>query len=219
MSESSRSEKKLARYSPHKLNKIVWLLLGLVLLLLVLGRLIRFRISKARFFSKMERFHSMAFHSMAYGTSTEDYPLEHLKQIAAFLLEQPGIERRLIIASYSSTVPSRPNDTSASFDLFILNRLLFDVPDAHPEHDSRRFGGWIMPRRPECKNGECNLLWPLARENDRLILEEKPAAYFGHPYSVLREYDYFASRFPPRTIDELEVSSGFFEEALWDSTW
>jgi hypothetical protein len=150
----------------------------------------------------MDRFHAMADRSGA-----EDYPLERLKQVAMFLLEQPGVERRLIIAAYSRDVKSRSDVFEAYFDLFILVRLLFDVPEAHPEDDSRGFAGWYLPSRPECTNEKCNLLWPLARENGELILQDIPLAYFGNLYSGLAEYDYFASRFPPRTIDELELSS------------
>ena len=49
-----------------------------------------------------------------------------------------------------------------------------------------------------------NLLWPLVYEDEQLVLQGTIFAYRGFPYDGMGEYDYFASHFLLRSVDELK---------------
>jgi len=135
----------------------------------------------------------------------ETYPLDKMKQIARFLLEQPERDRRHLIATYCAYAYAKPHtdDLSLISKLYLLLRLLFDVPEA--SNVVAIFGAWIGEGGPYPYDGSetVNLLWPLGYQNQRLILKSGFEGYLGAPYDGLAEYDFFASRFPWRAADEL----------------
>jgi hypothetical protein len=49
-----------------------------------------------------------------------------------------------------------------------------------------------------------DLLWPLGYQDGQLILKSAYFAYSGFPYDGIGEYDYFASHFPLRSVDDLK---------------
>ncbi len=145
---------------------------------------------------------------------TSHDPLAELKEVATLLLDQPEPIRRNIIATYDLLVK---DDYESSIKLYILLRLLFDVPEAYPVNDADLFygGGWVMlgedwndPTYPSEGLGTVNLLWPLGYRGDKLILEKVIMWRFDcfgctRYYKGLDAYDYFAVRFPRRSMDEL----------------
>jgi hypothetical protein len=134
----------------------------------------------------------------------DTYPLDEMKQIARFLLEQPERDRRRMIAAYCAYAEPHTDDLALLSKVYLLLRLLFDVPE---ESDVVAiFGAWMGENGPYPYNGSetVNLLWPLGYQDQRLVLKSGFEMYLGGPYNGLAEYDYFASHFPWRTTDELE---------------
>ena len=199
------------------LGKRVLLALGLILLLLLCLHL-RLILSTIKFFQMMERVPSWT--EVTNANTMETYPLDEMKQVACWLLEQPDQNRRRIIAAYQiyieicSWKAGAFDDLPPASKIFVLLRLLFDVPEEYPRDEARFFGGWIILRvredgdwtmdDPPTREGTVNMLWPLGYEDGRLVLKGTIFAYRGFPYDGLWEYDYFASRFPLRAADELK---------------
>lgn len=186
-------------YRLRFLVKTVFIALGLVLLCTHLQLLL----SLPKFFSMMRKVSSWA--TIPMGGPTEAYPLDELKQVARFLSKQPSRERRIMIVVYSIYAKAQGDDTASS-KLYLLLRVLFDVPEAYPRDKAKFFGGWRgwLENRASPESDTANLLWPLGYHDQRLALVDSMTGYFGLPYDGLGEYDYFASHFPLRSADELE---------------
>ena len=201
------------------LAKRVLLVLVLILLLLLVTHL-RLVVSTIQFFYKMGQL--PPWPNMISEDAVETYPLNEEKQIARLLLEQTEQDRRRMIAVYQvyieilSWKPGPGSESSSASKLFVLLRLLFDVPEEYPRDEARFFGGWIILRvhedeiltmdAPTREDGNMmvNLLWPLTYENEQLVLQGTIFAYRGFPYDGMGEYDYFASHFLLRSVDELK---------------
>ena len=141
-------------------------------------------------------------------TSTETYPLDALKDVARFLLGESERDRRYVIAAYSFYAQNHPDYPMLAVDLHILMRLLFDMPEDYPCENLEGFRWWLVPGRPG-GHRICNLLWPLEDQDGELVLVEVPITSVRHmnmgpPDNELSQYDYYASRFEFRLVDELK---------------
>lgn len=174
--------------------KQIMLVIGLLFLVFLLIQL-PFITSTLRFFVMMNK-------SPGWGLQTE--PIDDLKEVARFLLTQPEQDRRKMLAAYRIYVATRTDAIYTFSKLHLLMLLLFDVPESYPREDIKYFGGWVIyPKRPKGENN-ANLLWPFGYQNGKLVLKASQMGYMGPPYDVLDEYDYFAARFPFRSVEDLE---------------
>ena len=82
--------------------------------------------------------------------------------------------------------------------LYVMMRMLFDVPENTPMDQAKTFGGWVKP--DELIAGEqTSLLWPLAMGDDRIpAVEAKFKGYMGAPYDAEAEALYFMEQFGRR---------------------
>lgn len=136
----------------------------------------------------------------------ETYPIGQVQQAACFLMNQSERKRSGIIATYNSY--GQYYDASSPEKLYLLLRVLFEVPENHSIDDAAIFGGWIGEGSPypQSEQEGVNLLWPLGYQDNRLVLKAKYVQYLGPPYNGLAEYKYFASRFPFRFQSCTELS-------------
>jgi hypothetical protein len=191
-----------------------------LLFLLLAGPCLRIVTPAASFIWIMEGIPALGS-TWVYGG--ERSPPCELRQAARFVLGQPEFIRYLLIAVYDGYLHGRSdlvttynswvadsrhipdNYTRDAFKLFILLRLLFDVPQDHPAEDSRRIGVWVElpPSQGLCADNSCDLLWPLEYQDDHLVLRDVRLAAVASRYRGLAEYDYFASRFSFRSSDDL----------------
>lgn len=193
----------------YRFGKRILLLLSVVLLIVLLINL-KLIISTLRFFYLMNQVPPWS----SWQGPPETYPLDKLKEVALFLLEQPEHNHRHIIIMYQTYIEVRSwkdgafEDVPPASKLYLLLRLLFQVPEEHPSDDSRFFGDWIGipagPHQRDPDNTFTNLLWPLGYEDHNLVLKASYLNYRGFPYSGLAEYDYFSSRFQLREKPELK---------------
>ncbi len=102
---------------------------------------------------------------------------------------------RKAMGEYISTLDSQKKyDSSAMSRLFILNRVLFQVPDK--DANWRPSGGW---------GGQTadTPLWPLAQDKDgALRISSMFQGYLGSAFSALEEFDDFSKRYGRRNVTE-----------------
>lgn len=108
--------------------------------------------------------------------------------------------RRVPINSLRSEVAEFQNkhrfDLDAMGKLYVLNRVLFNVPQRLRVGSVPFFGGWAgVP----VQGGFVNAMWPLSLAADgTLLLTGKLRGYGGEPYDALGEFDHFLRRFGVR---------------------
>jgi hypothetical protein len=142
-----------------------------------------------------------------FGIPAEAYSLSHTKQAACFLLNHSEAERRRIIVVYLSHTNAFLPLGDASDRLYLLLRVLFDLPQEYPAREAKSFAAYIVlggPHPYDPDKESVNLLWPLGYQDGKLVLTNQTVGYIGPPYEGLDEYDYFAARFPLRSREELD---------------
>ncbi|MGC4073937.1 MAG: hypothetical protein QM760_15795 [Nibricoccus sp.] len=85
------------------------------------------------------------------------------------------------------------------FNLLILNRVLFDVPEtvSKQEYEAGDFSRWSFMTRTD--GDKVNILWPLERStNKRLILAGSVGGYNGPLPDPVREFDFFKDKYARR---------------------
>lgn len=90
---------------------------------------------------------------------------------------------------------------SEASGLYVLLRILFELPTGYPLDDTKVFGGWV---HPSIGQHPFDLSWPVTPEDDGRRLVVQPfTSYRGKGYDAIGEHDWFAARFPLRTADSL----------------
>lgn len=83
--------------------------------------------------------------------------------------------------------------------LFLLMRVVFDLPEAAPESQRRSFKGWI--NWPEADSeGNVSLAWPISWQSARPALIAPYEGSEGIPYAAVKEYRYLLEHFPYRQL-------------------
>jgi hypothetical protein len=84
--------------------------------------------------------------------------------------------------------------------LFVLMRVLFDLPEAVPENQRQCFKGWINWPKAD-SNGQVSLVWPILWQSARPALLAPYEGSEGLPYAAVAEYRYFLTHFSYRQLD------------------
>jgi len=127
-------------------------------------------------------------------------------------------DRSKLIEVRDSAWAMRPRaDPHKAAGMFLLLRVLFVLPAHYPAADARGFTWWmqkwpagdVAARKPST---ERDLAWPVHEVAGGHVLLvdhfDSPGYYAGAPspyYLALAEYDWFASRFPRRTPEEIDA--------------
>ncbi|HKQ05868.1 MAG TPA: hypothetical protein VJ464_12100 [Blastocatellia bacterium] len=83
--------------------------------------------------------------------------------------------------------------------LFLLTRVVFDLPDRMPADQRRVFKGWVNWPAPDAE-GNVNLSWPLDWQDERPVLLAPYEGSEGPRYGAIEEYRYLLNHFPFRTL-------------------
>jgi hypothetical protein len=145
-------------------------------------------------------------------------------QLKSVAVEFTGLSpeaRKALVKCYSNQY-SFPNfDLEKASRLYLLLRVVFDLPSNHPRAKAKIFGGWLHPSIGE-ETTSFNLSWPVRVETVELKPDAKQMStrelmkiarflgYFGKGYEAIGEYEYFAKNFPFRKkeqIEKLELSA------------
>ncbi|MEM1255781.1 MAG: hypothetical protein AAGI69_25360 [Cyanobacteria bacterium P01_H01_bin.21] len=87
--------------------------------------------------------------------------------------------------------------------LFILMRVVFDLPEHVSADERASFKGWVNWPRPDI-NGQVNLAWPVSWASGYPQLEDSYVGSMGPPYAAAKEYLYMRQRFPYRQLDHIQ---------------
>lgn len=82
--------------------------------------------------------------------------------------------------------------------LFLLTRVVFDLPERAPSAERRTYKGWINWPEPDGE-GNVNLSWPVGWRDSRPSLLARYEGSEGPRYAAVEEYRHLLSRFPFRT--------------------
>lgn len=94
---------------------------------------------------------------------------------------------------------SEPDGDKTQSKLFILLRVLFDIPLSGNISVRRSFKGW--ENWPSANDsGKVNLAWPIAWKDNKPHLESQNEGSLGKPYALTSEYSYFKDRYTYRNI-------------------
>jgi hypothetical protein len=85
--------------------------------------------------------------------------------------------------------------------LFLLMRVLFDLPEAVPEELRVSYKGWVNWPAPD-EHGLVSLAWPISWAGGSPELVARYEGSEGRSYAAGREYRRFLDRFPYRELDD-----------------
>jgi hypothetical protein len=83
--------------------------------------------------------------------------------------------------------------------LFLLLRVVFDLPDRAPADQRRTFKGWVNWPEPDTE-GNVNLSWPVSWSAGQPILLARFEGADGPRYAAVEEYRHLLARFPFREL-------------------
>ncbi len=83
--------------------------------------------------------------------------------------------------------------------LFLLMRIVFDLPDCAPADYRRVFKGWVNWPAPDAE-GNVNLSWPVGWQDSQPALLAHFEGADGPRYAAIEEYRYLLARFPFRKL-------------------
>ena len=81
--------------------------------------------------------------------------------------------------------------------LFLLMRIVFDLPDRTPADQRRIFKGWVNWPNLDAE-GNVNLSWPVDWQDGRPVLLAPFEGADGPRYGAVEEYCYLLAHFPLR---------------------
>jgi hypothetical protein len=84
--------------------------------------------------------------------------------------------------------------------LFLLMRVLFDLPESAPVEERHQRKGWINWPLPDA-NGKVSLAWPISWAHGKPELVASYEGSEGPPYPAVADYRYLKSHYPFRTLD------------------
>jgi hypothetical protein len=127
-------------------------------------------------------------------------------RVAAGLARLGEVDRRAEVEWYSSAFCFPRLSISEASGLYVLLRVMFDLPHAFPLAETKVFGGWI---HPSIGKDPFDLSWPVTVSPDHRVATIAPfVGYRGKGYDAVGEYDYFLGRFsirPAEVVDALRV--------------
>ncbi len=132
-----------------------------------------------------------------------------LKAAAIKMARAPRCVHRPVLESYLRAYGGHIEyDDAKMSGLFVLMRVIFDLPTQYTGRDVQKHGWWDRPSR---KAGEGFFMsWPVREDPSGRLLEIDGCrgavmAGGGLRYNPLHEYEYFAERFPMRTVAEIQA--------------
>lgn len=124
----------------------------------------------------------------------------HLKRVAKRIQRAPD---RDVIATLEAFQRWALQDPGTGFEnesrVFLLMRVLFDLPERSRASERTIRKGWINWEQPD-REGCVNLAWPIRWNNGDPILVAPYAGSEGRPYDVVGEFADLRGRFSYRRL-------------------
>jgi hypothetical protein len=196
-----------ARFLLTKRGKIGLLISGFILALVCVASF--FIYPTAKFIYLTDKFpyllEHLVYRVQSWIKKTWSKFLQELKVVARLIQNLTEPQRCLAIKIYDAYINMNPHSdryVDRVLKLYLIQRLVFEVPNNYPLHDVTIFVFWAGYQESNLSDPG-NLLWPLQYENGQLALVTLPWGIHSY-YAGVREYDYFVKRFPLRPKDELK---------------
>lgn len=102
------------------------------------------------------------------------------------------------IAKFIKKTARRDDNVQQWSKVFLLLRVMFELPEDAPQSDAKFFGGWLIPNRVQKVEGSVNLAWPIEWNNGDPRLVAPYSGYQGTGYLAQFEYAYYLKKYPFR---------------------
>ena len=135
------------------------------------------------------------------GTADPEVHLNYdpLRKAAAAFLSLSEPERQHWVRQYSANHCFPRIDLPKASGLYLLFRLVFDLPAEFPREETKVFGGWL--HASTTKHSEpFDLSWPAALDlKNNTVRIDRFRGYRGKGYDAIGEYEYFLEKFHLRS--------------------
>ncbi len=129
---------------------------------------------------------------------------EAIRSVALDFLELSPDARRAEIQEYARLYCFPEMNLPKASGLYLLLRVVFDLPSELPRDKAQVFGGWLHPSVGE-SSATFNMSWPVTvQPTKRSLAIQRFTGYFGRSYMAFDEYNYFVKTFPFRARVVLE---------------
>ena len=128
---------------------------------------------------------------------------QHFVDTAALIQRCRADDVREALAKFVSEVTTNrpPGPGAPESKVFLLLRVVFDLPDDAPIVERRSYVGWM--NWPDGDNGRVNLAWPIEWNEGRPRLIDRCVGRVGGPYDAPAEYEYFLAKYRFRDLEHL----------------
>lgn len=119
-------------------------------------------------------------------------------------LSAPEDARGEAVQSYARHYCLPHFDLPKASGVYLLFRVVFNLPKRHPREQAKVFGGWL---HPSVNDGSryFDLSWPIhIDEADGVLSIALFPGYFGKGYDAAGEYDWMRTQFPFREAETLK---------------
>jgi hypothetical protein len=111
----------------------------------------------------------------------------------------PGAVKSALADFMNKAVNEEYKGYESESKLFLLMRIVFDLPERAPAKARFSFKGWENWPEPDEK-GYVNLAWPISWKDNLPKLEASYKGSMGQPYGAVEEYQYLLDHFPYRSL-------------------
>jgi len=145
-----------------------------------------------KFFEHVEPIKSWT-NDTAYNANDNMFLLQQAIQLSVL----SDNEIRTGVQAYTDYYKGHPDGLSK---LFLILRVIYNVPDSMPIDQAKSYGGWIKPVA-ELTGPYYKISWPLATDpQGHPIVNYLYMGYLGAPYDASSELEYFISTFGRRQL-------------------
>jgi hypothetical protein len=124
-------------------------------------------------------------------------------QTAKLIQECDERERVQLFEKIRERYTKRDDNDELQSKLFILIRIVFDLPVKIDSSMFRSFKGWDNWPKPD-DSGKVSVSWPIGWEKGKPFLADFYKGSSGKPYALKEEYEYFKKAYAYRKISGIE---------------
>ena len=139
--------------------------------------------------------------SLAPWSAEGDLPPDEWERYIAIAAQVQRAEPAEVQAAFEEFLGERSGLEAARDEtrLFLLQRVVFDLPEKAPESERRPFKGWTNWPPPDA-DGNVSIAWPITWSDGRPALVAPHEGSEGRPYNAVSEYRHFLEHYEFRAL-------------------
>jgi len=140
-------------------------------------------------------------------TNYDDLNWQRLESLARVMQTASPKAIVTMLYKYQQAGTDTPEETAADSKLYLLLRVVFDLPERSRASGTRNvFGGWVTMKEQFNEDGSENRAWPVIWNHGRPYLV---SGFYGIQginarYRAVEEYEYFRRHFKLRNLTSFE---------------